>query len=87
MPPTDDFSSLATGLDSPSAVYDAITPNDGADLAKVTRGIGVQNAGNLKVTRPDGTAVTIAVPAGVLPIRAARVWSTGTTATGLVAFY
>jgi hypothetical protein len=44
--------------------------------------IGV--AGNVKLTDPEGNTDTFALPAGVIPIRAARIWLTGTTATGLV---
>jgi hypothetical protein len=74
----------------PAASAAAITPNDSADLSNVTRGIYVGGGGNVKVDMNDtGTAVVFYnVPVGVvLPIRAARVYSTGTTATNLVALY
>lgn len=67
----------------------AITPSDSVDLAHVPRAIYVGNAGALKVTLKDGSTLTLAtVNAGVMyPIRAARVWSSVTTATGLIAMY
>ena len=64
----------------------AVTPNDGADLAYVSLlSIGV--AGNVKVTTLGGSDVVIAMPAGVYPLWVKRVWSTSTTATGIVALY
>ena len=63
--------------------YWTITPSDSTDLAVNVRAIVIAVAGDIKVTRVDGTAVTLTVPAGLLPIRATRVWATGTTATGL----
>lgn len=66
----------------------AITPNDGVDLATVTRGIYIGVAGSVKVTMADGTVVTFSnVPTGIFPIGAARVWATGTTATSLIGVY
>jgi hypothetical protein len=45
------------------------------------------NAGNIKVTTVAGTDRTIAVAAGAdLQVGIVRVWATGTTATGIVAF-
>jgi hypothetical protein len=68
----------------------AVTPNDDADLAQVTRAIFVGGAGNISVTMAGtGTAVVITgVPAGAfLPICAARILATSTTATNIVAFW
>lgn len=60
-----------------------VTPNDGADLPK--KGllyIGV--SGNLRVTTLGGSTITFAnVPVGFFPVRVARVWATGTTATSI----
>jgi hypothetical protein len=67
----------------------AVTPNDGADLTNVTRGIYVGGSGDLSVVTPDGDSVTFkAVPVGTFAaIRVARVMATGTTATNLVALW
>ncbi|TAX57124.1 hypothetical protein ELI01_18780 [Rhizobium leguminosarum] len=60
------------------------TANDGADLPYNARGLIIGVAGNVKLTDPDGNTDTFALPAGVHPVRAQRIWLTGTTATGLV---
>lgn len=66
-----------------------VTPSDSADLPNgACRGLLIGGAGNIKIN--DGLSnntVTIAVPAGVLPLRVARVFSTDTTATGISALY
>ena len=65
----------------------AITPDDNADIAGGSlRGFYVAVAGNVKVTMRDGSIVTWpALAAGAPhPIEAKRIWSTGTTATGIV---
>jgi hypothetical protein len=62
----------------------AITPSDTADSVNY-RAVYVGGAGNLKVTTKTGTDTTLAVIAGqVIPIAVTRVFSTGTTATGIV---
>lgn len=60
------------------------TASDSADLPFNTRALIVGVAGNVQLTDPDGVTGTYALPAGVIPIRVQRVWSTSTTATGLV---
>jgi len=82
----DNFATHNPGLDSPAEDAFAITPHDTNDLAQVTRGIYVGGAGDLTVVTKGGTTVLFsAVPAGVvLPVRAAKVKSTGTAATSLV---
>lgn len=66
----------------------AISPNDSADnVPALTRGIIVSVGGDIKATWADGTTTTIsAVPAMVLGLAGcARIWATGTTASGLIA--
>ncbi len=63
--------------------YWPITPSDSTDLPVIVRGILVAVAGDIRVTRRDGTVVTLTVPSGFAPFSAVRVWATGTTATGL----
>ncbi len=66
----------------------SVTPNDGADLAFVARALYVGGTGNIKIDTPNGDTVTFnAVPVGILPVRANKVYSTGTTATNIVALY
>ena len=75
-----------------SAAY-AVTPNDGADLASTAYGLYIGTGGTLKVdcgqVGVEGERVTVtfaAVAVGFLPLRVRRVWATGTSATGIVAF-
>lgn len=67
----------------------AITPNDSADIGNNScRALYVGTAGALKVTTDKGSQVTFGnVGVGVLPLRVIRVWSTGTTASNIVALY
>jgi hypothetical protein len=67
----------------------AVAPADGADLAVVTRGLYVGTAGDVKVTTNGGDTVTFKnLAAGLIhPIRASRVFATGTTATDIVGVY
>lgn len=66
----------------------AITVNDAVDLPQVSV-VFVGVGGNVKVTTANGDVVTFnGVLAGmVLPVQVRRVWSTGTTATTMVAVY
>jgi hypothetical protein len=67
----------------------AVTPNDDDDLSVVTRGVFIGGAGNLKVTLSSGDTVTFTdIAKGfVHPIRAKRIFSTGTTATNILGLY
>lgn len=72
------------------SAYDAaaITPSDSGNI-QTTRGIYVGTSGNVKVDMAYGTTVTFTnLMAGlVYPFQVTRVYSTGTTASGLVAVY
>lgn len=64
-------------------VFD-IVPDDGGDLPHVTAALNVATPGTVRVTTDDGSVSDITVHPGVaFPIRARRIWQTGTTATGL----
>ena len=73
----------------------AVTPNDGADLTPPTtayptptRALLIGVAGTISVDMGIfGTAVSMTVPAGLLPLSVKRVRATGTTATGIVALW
>ena len=86
MPANDQFSTFGAGITSPAENAAAITPSNSVDLDYVTRAIYVGGAGNLAVVMKGGDTVTFfgAVAGSVIPIRAARVLATGTTATSLV---
>ena len=85
----DDFSTLASGLDSPAANAYAITPHDSNNEAKAFRSLYIGVAGNVVIVTLGGTAVTFkgAVAGSVIPVRGVRVNSTNTTATDMVGLY
>lgn len=73
--------------DSPGSGGAAITPAD-SDLAQIAVSLYVEGAGAIKMTFFDDTVDTWNVPANFLiPMAVKRVWSTGTTATGIHAIY
>src|SRR6056297_1947590 len=67
----------------------SVTPADGANLVVTSRAIYIGGEGDIRVIMRGGQAVTFTgVPAGtLLPIRAARVTSTGTTATNIISLW
>ena len=77
-------------VDTGSArIYGPATQSDVADFTDgvFTRAICLNVGGALKVRRPDNTDVTLTLPSGWHPIQAIRIWTTGTSATGItVAF-
>jgi hypothetical protein len=85
----DKFATRNAALDSPASSAFAVTPDNDNDMASYTRGIYVGGAGNLKVDMADGTTVTFtAIAVGVIhPIRARRVYATGTTATLIIGLF
>ena len=86
----DTFESYRTGLESPARDAKAVTPANDTDLPSgVCRALYIGGDGNVSLITPEGTTVSfIGLVAGtILPVRAARVRVTGTTATNLVALY
>jgi hypothetical protein len=65
-----------------------VTPDDANDLAQICRWLLISVQGAIKVTTRGGD--TVVLPTGTLavnvwhPMMISRVWSTGTTATGIV---
>jgi hypothetical protein len=86
---SDPFSNHESGLTSPARNAAAVTPNDSTDLPTAARGLYIGGAGNVKVTMQGGQDVTFtALAVGVwYPLSVTRVWSTGTTATNIVAIW
>lgn len=70
-------------------VASAVTPHDANDLANPTIAIYLGTDGDLKVDLVGGSTVTFKnLSGGVFhPIRATRVYNTGTTATDIVGVY
>ena len=87
MAATDNFATFACGLDAPC--WHAAAPDDNTDLSYTTRALFVGGAGNVNLVTAGGETVTFTgVTAGsVLPVRVARVKSTSTTATSIVALW
>lgn len=87
---SDIFESNSQSLDGPAWNAAAVTPNDSTDLSVTARALYIGGAGDVKVDMVStGTAVTFTglLAGTVLPVRAARVYSTDTTATNIVAIW
>ena len=84
---TDAFDAYSSDLSGPITDAVAVIPSDSADLPAVSRAIYIGGAGHLKVSlKASATPVVFSnLPAGWHPIRVTRVWSTGSTASGIVA--
>jgi hypothetical protein len=81
--------SLLLALITPAQNAATVTPSDGADLPHACKAVALGSAGNITVNMTgSGTAIQYAgqLP-GVLPIQITRVYSTGTSATGIVCLY
>lgn len=83
----DSFEKFAPSLTSPYIGGFAVTPHDTNPLAFVTRGIMVGVTGAVAMVMSNGDSVTLTgLLVGVIyPVRASKILSTGTTATGIVA--
>lgn len=69
--------------DPATTVFD-ITPDDAQDLARITTALNVATPGTVRVTTEEGSTADITVHPGIaFPVRARRIWHTGTTATGI----
>ncbi len=80
----DSFSNRMRSPDDPAVSVFDITPDDGSDLAQVTTALNVTTPGTVRITSLDGSVSDITIAQGVaFPIRATRVWHSGTTATGI----
>jgi hypothetical protein len=86
---SDNFAKAFTELNSPAQDAFTISKSDSANLTFSTRAIYVGGGGNVAITTVKGNNVTFANVAGgsILPVRAKKVLSTGTTATLMVGLY
>lgn len=81
---SDPFANRMRTPSDPAVTVFAIVPNDSADLARPTTALNVDTPGTVHVTTVDGSDSTISIhPGHAFPICVARVWETGTTATGI----
>lgn len=72
----------------PASYHFSITPSDSQDLAIIPRAVIIMTGGDIVIRDKEGTDITYTVSDGtLLPLRAVRILSTGTTATGIVGLY
>lgn len=82
------YAGRKANMADPARNASAITPNDSADLTTRALALYVGVSGDVKLDTWGGETVTFAnVPAGILPVRARRVYATGTTASGIIGLY
>lgn len=72
----------------PASKAVAVTPSD-ATVIPVTRALYIGTGGTLVVVMADDTATTTFtnVAAGIFPVQVKQVYSTDTTASGIIALY
>ena len=92
--PPNNFASSEASILSPYTRAVAITPSDTTDLAEIPRALNVHKGTGGSTTDVkvilwgDSDPVTLTFQVGfVVPIRARRVYATGTDATRIVALY
>ena len=83
----DIFEDYRAILNGPMTDAEVVTKSDSVNLVNVSRAIYVGGTGHMNVIMANGDTILFsAIPVGtILPIRASRVQSTGTTATLMVA--
>lgn len=78
------FSTRTRRPSDPAVSVFEIFPNDNVNLDQPTTAINVATPGTVRVTTVGGSVADVQIhPGHAFPIRAERVWMTGTTATGL----
>ena len=85
----DTFEEYSDSMESPAKNAASVTPDNGVDLSFASRALLCEVGGIVTVDMVGaGTNIAIPVVAGQpMPIRATRVYATGTTATGIIAFW
>lgn len=85
---SDPFADHMSGLESPASNLSAVTPDDATDLPQACRALNVAVSGTVAITTVAGTTATVYVAAGIaFPVRASRIWATGTSAANIVAMW
>ena len=85
----DVFKDHANSLTAPARRAVSVAPSDAEPLVQVTRAIYVGTAGDLAVEMADGDNVVFVGLSGgtLLPVRAARILATGTSAGAVLALW
>lgn len=83
----DNYSRSYKPIYGPGENAASVTPNDSTDLANVAKALWVGVAGDVVIDTTQGDTVTFKNVQGLLPMRCARVRSTSTTATDIVAMW
>ena len=84
----DIFASYSQSLESPPTHVLPVTPSDTTDLSHPSRAVNVAVSGIVRLTSIEGETADLYVAEGIaFPIRASRIWQSGTTASGIVALY
>jgi hypothetical protein len=66
----------------------AVTPADGSNLTRSAYALYIGTTGDVKVDTVGGDTITFSsVPVGILDVACKRVYSTGTTASNILALY
>lgn len=75
---------MMPGATGPITMAFAVTPSDSDELPEVTRALYIRTAGAVRVAFCNGAVFTYPyLAAGRHPIRVAKVFQTGTTATDI----
>jgi hypothetical protein len=83
---SDRFENHTPGLESPAAFLLPVIPDDATDLPVTSRALNVTQSGRVQLTTSGGSVASVYIAAGTaFPVRATRVWASGTTATGITA--
>ena len=82
------MSSSPNDQSAPAVGVKLISPSDTVVLDPPARSIHVTVAGDIRITDSRGNDVTVPdVPVGLWPVRASRVWASGTTAIVPAIYY
>ncbi|CAN0602427.1 unnamed protein product, partial [Ectocarpus sp. 12 AP-2014] len=80
----DNFSGRTRRLQDPAVTIFDIDPSDTGNLPHTTTALNVATPGTVRVTTLDGSVGDLTIhPGHPFPVRATRIWQTGTTATGV----
>ncbi len=81
---TNPFANRAGSLQGPATDIQPVTPDDGADIARMAIALYVETGGTLSLVTASGDARQVTLPDfAILPVGVRRVNATGTTAAGI----